>query len=102
MDRTTKISASVIAGVVAAIVYFLFLTPSSCSDIGGVPSWERCTSWLEMPAFSVEDFGLNATLNVIPPVLVGILVGLITWWLLDLYRPEDIGGPEVSDLAEDQ
>jgi hypothetical protein len=41
---------------------------------------------LGTPAFSVEDFGLDNTLDVIPPMLVGLLVGLITWWLLGLSR----------------
>jgi uncharacterized membrane protein YqiK len=38
------------------------------------------------PAFSVEDFGLDNTLVMIPPIMVGLLVGLITWWLLALVR----------------
>ena len=98
-----------IAGFAAAIAYFVFLTPSGCNEGGGTTSWERCTSLLGTPAFSVVDFGLDATLDVVPPVLIGLLVGLITWWLLDLYRPEGSGQSQVStepsensDLAEDQ
>jgi hypothetical protein len=91
MDRLTKSVASVITGVVATVVSFLFLVPAGCNEPGGVPSWERCTSFLGTPAFSVEDFGWDNTLDLIQPVLVGLLVGLITWWLLGLSRSSDDG-----------
>lgn len=84
MDRLTKTVASVITGVVATVVSFLFLVLAACNDVGGVPSWERCTSFLRTPVFSVEDFGWDGVFNLIQPVLVGLIVGSITWWLSDL------------------
>ena len=76
----TRTVATVITGVMAAVVAFLFLVPSGCTDQGGVPSWERCTSFLGTPAFSVEDFGWDTTLNLVQPILIGLLVGLLVWW----------------------
>lgn len=81
MTRRTRIIISVIAGVVATIVFFPLLVPSGCSEEAGVPSWEQCTSFLGTPAFSVADFGWDGTLDVIQPILVGLLVGLVVWWL---------------------
>lgn len=80
-----------IAGVVATVVSFLFLVPSGCTEEAGVPSWEQCTSFLGTPAFSVEDFGWDGTLNVLQPILVGLLVGLIIWWLSGPSRSSDDG-----------
>jgi len=92
MDRPTRTIASVTVGALAMVGWFLLLTPSGCNEEGGVSSWERCTSWLGTPAFSVEDFGLDNTLDVIAPLLVGLLVGLITWWLLGLTRRSKLRG----------
>ena len=84
MDRPRRKRASVITGVVVTMGYVLFLFPIGCRD-GGGPDWD-CTSPMGTPTFSVEDFGLDNTLDVIPPILFGLFVGLITWWLLGLVR----------------
>ena len=60
-----------IAGVIGAIVYFYALVPSGCDDGGEQSSFERCITYLGTPAFSVEDYGWDATLNVIPPIAFG-------------------------------
>lgn len=78
-----------IAGVVGAIVYFYVLVPSGCNDGGGQSSFERCVTYLGTPAFSVEDVGWDATLGVIPPIVFGLVVGLVTWWLLGRRRQDD-------------
>jgi len=83
MARTRRRLSSWIAGVAAAVVYFYLLVPSGCNDGGGQSSFERCITYLGTPAFSVEDFGWDATLNVIPPIAFGLIVGLLTWRLLE-------------------
>lgn len=82
MARTRRRLYSVVAGFVAAIVYFYALVPSGCNDGGGMSSFERCITYLGTPAFSVEDWGWNNSLDVIPPLAVGLIVGFFTWWLL--------------------
>jgi hypothetical protein len=96
MDHLTRAIASVITGAVATVVAFLFLVPAGCNDVGGVPTWERCTSFLGTPAFSVEGFGWDNTLDVIQPVLVGLLVGLITWGLMGLSSSSGDGAQSQS------
>jgi NhaP-type Na+/H+ or K+/H+ antiporter len=71
----------VLLGVVAFLVAFLFLMAWGCGDVGGVSSWERCRSAMGTPAFSVEDWGLDASLNALIPVVLGLLVGIVTWWI---------------------
>lgn len=82
MDRITRTIVSVIAGVAATVAYFLLVLPSGCNDVGGAPSWERCITVLGTPAFSVEDFGWDNNLEAVPLLLIGLLVGLGTWWAL--------------------
>jgi len=94
MDRITRSVVSVVAGVAAAVAYFLLVLPSGCNDVGGVPSWERCITVLGTPAFSVEDFGWDNNLEVIPLLLVGLLVGLFTWWAIGVAaKPDNTRGP---------
>lgn len=82
MSRTTVTITSVVIGLAATIASFLFLFPTGCADVGGMPSWERCTSAMGTPAFSLEDLGLSHQLDVIHPILTGLLIGLVTWGLL--------------------
>lgn len=79
------------AGIVGTVVSFFFLVPAGCNEEGGVPSWERCSSFVGTPAFSVEDFGWDNALDVTQPILVGLLLGLITWWLLGTFQGSDDG-----------
>lgn len=78
-----------IIGVVATVVYVVFLFPIGC-DGGNAPDWD-CSSPLGRPTFSVEDFGLNNALDMNPPILIGLLVGLITWWILGPFRRDESG-----------
>jgi len=82
MGRTARILITVVTSIVAFVTVLLFVVPSGCSDIGRVPSWERCTTLMETPAFSVEDWGWNASLNVLPPITAAVLVGFASWLLL--------------------
>ena len=81
MKVTSRRWVSALAGVAALLVAFLFLMPWGCGDVGEVSSWERCTSAMGTPAFSVEDWGLDSNLNILIPVVSGLLVAIVTWWL---------------------
>lgn len=96
MDRVTRSVASVILAVLGFVAALLFLTPSGCNDVGGVPSWERCTSMMGLPAFSVEDLGLDPTFNILIPAISGLAVGLLTWWLTGLAGRAARGAEEVT------
>ena len=65
MTARPRMWLTVSAGVVAFLGAFLFLMPWGCADVGGVSSWERCTSAIGTPAFSVEDWGLASNLNLL-------------------------------------
>jgi hypothetical protein len=81
MTVTSRRLLSVLAGVVVFAAAFLFVMPWGCADVGGVSSWEHCTSAMGTPAFSFEDWGLDSSLNILIPVVSGLLVGIGTWWL---------------------
>jgi len=51
---------------------------ASCDDIGGVPSWERCQSWVGNPI--VEWPGGN--FSPLFALAFGMGVGYLIWWLL--------------------
>lgn len=89
MERPARVAASIISGVIALIGSFLFLTPTGCDDRGGVPSWERCTSALGLPAFSVEDLGLDNTFDILIPLLIAGIVGWAVWAATGLSGPGD-------------
>lgn len=82
MGRLARIIGSAVAGFVALVLTFLFLMPWGCNDVGGVPSWERCITYMDTPAFSVEDLGLTAGFNLLVPLLLAAVVGSVTWILL--------------------
>jgi hypothetical protein len=82
MKRSTRISLTAVASVVGFALVLLFVVPSGCNESGGAPSWERCTTIMGTPAVSVEDLGLDATLNVIPPLVAAVLVGFGFWRIL--------------------
>ena len=63
---------------IPAVVAFLGTMTAWCDDVGGVPSWERCGSWLGNPI--IEWPGDD--LGILFPLLIGIAVGALAWWLL--------------------
>ena len=79
MTATSRRWLPVVAGLAAAIAAFLALMPWGCVDVDGVPSWERCTSALGTPAFSVEDWGFDSSLNILVPVVALLVVGFVAW-----------------------
>jgi hypothetical protein len=82
MSRRTRTLASAILGVVAFVGAYVFLFPSGCDEVDGVPSWERCTTLVGTPAFSLTDWGLDNTFDILIPLVVGVLAGGLSWWLL--------------------
>lgn len=62
----------------AGIFTLLGTMTAGCDDIGGVSSWERCRSWFGTPI--LEWPGGNW--SPIFPLLLGIGVGTLVWWLL--------------------
>lgn len=50
-----------------------------CNDVGGVSDWERCTSFLGTPIIEWKGIWLYLV-----PLLFGLAVGLLCWWLLGL------------------
>jgi hypothetical protein len=73
----------VTVGVLAFIAAYLFLFPTGCNDGGGMTSWERCVTVMNTPAFSLTDWwDLNNQFDILIPLAVGVLAGLVSWWLL--------------------
>lgn len=60
----------------------MFLFPTGCAAVDGVPSWERCVTVMGNPAFSLTDWGLDNTFDILIPLAVALLAAGITWWLL--------------------
>ena len=79
MDRTIRALIAIGTGVVTFVATSLLVIPAGCADVGGVPSWQRCTTILGTPAFSVSDLGLNNSFEVLIPLLGGLLAGTFTW-----------------------
>jgi hypothetical protein len=72
----------VIIGVVAFVGAYMFLFPTGCAEVAGMSSWERCTTVMGNPAFSLSDWGLANQFDILIPLAVGVLAGAVTWWLL--------------------
>jgi hypothetical protein len=81
MSTAPKLT-SVVMGVVAFVGGLVFLFPIGCADVGGMSSWERCSTVMGNPAFSVSDWGFAIQFDLLIPFAVGLLVGGATWWLL--------------------
>lgn len=75
---------SVTIGIAAFIGSYILAFPSGCADVGGVSSWERCTTVTGTPAFSLTDWGLDNKFDILIPLVLGILASGVVWWLLGL------------------
>lgn len=83
VDRLPRKLIAVIMGVVAFVGAYMFLFPTGCADVDAMSSWERCTTVMGNPAFSVsEELGLANQFDILIPLAVGVLAGLVTSWLL--------------------
>jgi hypothetical protein len=82
VDRLPRRLTSVIVGVVAFVGAYMFLFPTGCAAVDGVSSWERCTTVMGNPAFSLTDWGVDNTFDILIPLAVAVLAGAVSWWLL--------------------
>jgi hypothetical protein len=73
---------SLLAGGIAFAGAFYYLMPTGCNDVGGVPSWERCTSLGGTPAFSLSDLGLPNQFDILIPLIAFAVVASVVWLLL--------------------
>ena len=64
--------------VATAVVVLLGTVTARCVDIGGVPSWERCNSFLNTPI--VEWPGGDLALLI--PLTISVVAGFVVWRLL--------------------
>ena len=76
--EAAKLIVRIVLSVVGGAVTFLGTMTAYCDDIGGVPSWERCRSWLGNPM--IEWPGGN--FSPLFTISLGIGVGYLIWWLL--------------------
>jgi len=68
-------------GVLAAaagIIAFLGTMTASCNAVEVAHSWERCQSWLGNPIIEWP----GGDWSPVFPLLSGVAVGLLVWWLL--------------------
>lgn len=75
---TVKATARILVSSLAGIMTFLGTMTAGCDDIGGVPSWERCRSWLGTPIIEWR----GGDWSPIFPLLLGIGVGYLVFRLL--------------------
>ena len=68
----------------AGVVTFLGTMTLGCDDAGGVPSWERCTSWLGNPILEWP----GGDWNLVFPIVLAIVVGSGAWWVLGRFEQE--------------
>ena len=76
--KAVKLIIRSVLSSAAGIVAFLGTMTAGCDDVDGVPSRKRCRSWFGTPI--IEWPGGNW--SPILPLLLGIGVGYLTWWLL--------------------
>lgn len=73
-----RVSLACLAGLIA----LLAIIPYGCDDIGGVPDWERCWSFLGNP--TLEWRGGSWTpwkilYPILAPLLLSTAVGMLAW-----------------------
>ncbi len=89
MDGLPRTVASVVSGVVSFAASVVFLVPAGCADVGGVPSWERCTSMVGTPAPSLSDFGLANQFDILIPLAISVFAAVFIWMLLGARDPSE-------------
>ena len=71
--------------VAAGVVTLLSTMVAGCNDLGGVPSWERCHTWLGNPAVDWPGAPLLA-------LALALGVGYLVWWLFGRVFPDRVDG----------
>jgi len=65
-----------VLSLAAGVTLVLAVSTFGCDDVGGVPSWERCHSFLGNP--TIEWWGLLYLVSLV----AGVGLGGAVWWLL--------------------
>ena len=66
--------------VAAGVVTLLSTMVAGCNDVDGVPSWERCHTWLGNPTVDWPGAPLFA-------LALALGVGYLVWWLFGKVFP---------------
>ena len=66
--------------VAAGVVTLLSTVVAGCNDVDGVPSWERCQTWLGNPIVDWPGAPLFA-------LALALGVGYLVWWLFGRVFP---------------
>lgn len=69
--------------VTAGVVTLLSTVVAGCNDVGGVPSWERCHTWLGNPTVDWPGAPLFA-------LALALGVGYLIWWLFGRVFPNRV------------
>jgi hypothetical protein len=73
-----------VLSILAGVTSLFLLVPSGCNDVGGVPSWERCTSLLGLPTPLLgEVLGLGGLWDVILPFALAVIISVMIWLVLE-------------------
>lgn len=73
--RTVRILVRGGASALVAVSVFLATMTATCTDQGGVSSWERCKSWVGLPI--VEWPG--GDVSILFPMALGLGAGTLIW-----------------------
>jgi hypothetical protein len=78
--QSVMLAVRVLLSVAAGIVTFLGAMTGTCDDVGGVPTWDRCTSWLGTPLLFEFEWPSGIG-GLIFPLILGSGAGALLWWL---------------------
>lgn len=89
-------------GCVAGLVALLVALPSGCNDVGGVPDWERCRSYLGNPTLEWRGGSMEPWKSLYPilaPVLLSAVVGVLAWRAVGPRTSDPSGGNDQRAAA---
>lgn len=69
--------------VAAGVAALLSTMAAGCDDEAGVPSWERCHTWLDTPTVDWPGASLFA-------LALALGVGYLVWWLFGRVFPDRV------------
>jgi hypothetical protein len=76
--EAAKLTTRIVVASLAGIITFLGTMTAYCDDIGGVPTWDRCRTWIGTPAYIPVQSSL---LDLLIPLSIGFVVAGLVWWL---------------------